>query len=95
MLNEFKMLNKFFLKAYESSVIYKEKMKMYHDQRIEKREFVVVDLVLLFNSSVHLFSGKLKSKWTGPFLLTKVCPHGTVELENKEGTRFTINGQMV
>ncbi|KAH0761420.1 hypothetical protein KY290_017493 [Solanum tuberosum] len=65
--------------------LYKEKMKRYHDQRIEKREFVVGDLVLLFNVRLRLFPGKLKSKWTGPFLLTKVLPYGAVEFENSEG----------
>ncbi|XP_015084189.1 uncharacterized protein LOC107027570 [Solanum pennellii] len=83
-LNELNMLDKFRLKAYESSTIYKENMKRYHDQRIEKRAFAVCDVVLLFNSRLCLFSSKLKSKWTGPFLITKVFPHGAVELENKE-----------
>ena len=89
------MLDEFRLKAYESSALYKEKMKRYHDQRIEKREFVVSDLVLLFNSRLRLFPGKLKSKWTGPFFLTKVLPHGAVELKNSEGTRFMVNGQRI
>ncbi|KAK4718137.1 hypothetical protein R3W88_016475 [Solanum pinnatisectum] len=74
MLNDLNMLDEFRLKAYESSSLYKEMMKRYHDQRIEKREFVVGDLVLLFNSRLHLFPRKLKSKWTGPFLVTKVLP---------------------
>ena len=95
MLNEFKMLNKFFLKAYESSVIYKEKMKMYHDQRIEKREFAAGKFVLLFNSRFWLFPGKLISKCTGPFLIIKVYPHGAVELENKEGSKFTVNRKRI
>ncbi|WMV37628.1 hypothetical protein MTR67_031013 [Solanum verrucosum] len=59
--------------------------------RISKR----VDLVLLFNSRLCLFLGILTSKWTGPFLLTKVLPHGVVELENSEGTRFMVNGQRI
>ena len=67
-------LDEFLLKAYESSALYKEKMKKYNDQKIEKRKFVVGDLVLLFNSRLFLFLGKLKSKWTGPFLITKVLP---------------------
>ena len=92
-MNDLNMLDEFRLKAYESSALYKEKMKRYHDQRIEKREFVVGDLVLLFNSRLRLFPGKLKSKWTRPFLLTKVLPHGAVERENSEGTRFMVNGQ--
>nr|XP_004239565.1 uncharacterized protein LOC101260230 [Solanum lycopersicum] len=94
-LNGLNELDDLCLKAYESSDIYKEKMMKYHDQRIEKREFVVGNLVLLFNSSLRLFQGKLKSKWTWPFLITKVFPHGTVELENKEGTKFIVNGQRI
>ena len=88
-------LDEFFLKAYESSALYKEKMKKYHDQKIEKREFMVGDLVLLFNSRLRLFLGKLKSKWTGPYLVTQLFPHGAVELETKEGVRFKVNGQRI
>jgi len=70
-------------------------MKKYHDQKIETCEFVVGDLVLLFNFRLRLFPGKLKSKWTGPFIVTQVFPHGAVELENNEGTRFKVNGQRI
>jgi len=94
-MNDLNALDEIRLKAYESSALYKEKMKRYHDQRIEKREFVVGDRVLLFNSRLRLFPGKLKSKWTGPFLLTKVLSHGAVELENKDGKRFLVNGQRI
>ena len=89
-LNGLNELDEFHLKAYESSTLYKEKMKKYHDQKIEKRDFLVRDLVLLFSSRLHLVSGKLKSKWTGPYLITQLFPHGAVELENKEGVRFTL-----
>ncbi|XP_069154582.1 uncharacterized protein [Solanum lycopersicum] len=71
--------------AYESSALYKEKMKKYHDRKIEKRNFLVGDLVLLFNYRLRLFLGKLKSKWAGPYLITQLFPHGAIELENKEG----------
>ena len=54
---------------------------------------MVGDLVLLLNSRLRLFPGKLKSKWTGPFLITKVFPHGVVELDNKEYVRIKVNGQ--
>lgn len=42
-----------------------------YDQKIEKHEFIVGDLVLLSNSRFCLFLGKLKSKWTGPFWVMK------------------------
>ena len=94
-LNGLNDLDEFLLKAYENSDLYNENMKKYHDQKIEKREFVVGDLVFLFNSRLCLFLGKLKAKWTGPFLITKVFPHGAVELENKEGARFRVNKQRI
>ena len=53
------------------------------------------DLVLLFNSTLRLFPGKLKSKWTGPYLVTQLFPHEAVELETKEGARFKVNGQRI
>ena len=49
-MNNKNELDEFRLKAYESSTLYKEKMKKYHDQKIEKNQFVVGDLVLLLNS---------------------------------------------
>ena len=42
-----------------------------------------------------MFPSKLKSKWTGPFLITQVFPHGVVELENKEGVRFKVTGKRI
>ena len=73
-LTGFNELDEFRLKAYESLALYKEKMKKYHDLKIEKREFMVGDLVLLYNSRLRLFLGKLKSKWTGPYLITQLFP---------------------
>ena len=68
-------------------------MKKYHDLKIEKQEFMVGDFVLLFNSRLRLFPGKLKSKWTGAYLITQLFPHGSVELENREDVRFKFNGK--
>ncbi|TMX03631.1 hypothetical protein EJD97_015189 [Solanum chilense] len=94
-LNGLNELDKFHLKAYESSTIYKEKMKKYHDQMIENREFLIGDFMLLYNSRLRLFLGNLKSKWTDPFLITKVISHGVVELENKDRAKFIVNGQRI
>nr|GEV95948.1 reverse transcriptase domain-containing protein [Tanacetum cinerariifolium] len=46
--------------AYENSLIYKEKTKKIHDSKIKNRIFNVGDRVLLFNSRLKIFSGKLK-----------------------------------
>ncbi|XP_062113988.1 uncharacterized protein LOC133824998 [Humulus lupulus] len=79
--------------AYENARIYKERTKKYHDQMILKREFVPGQQVLLFNSRLRLFPGKLKPRWSGPFVITKVSPFGSVELRNNDGSLFQVNGQ--
>ncbi|XP_047263741.1 uncharacterized protein LOC124896247 [Capsicum annuum] len=92
-VNQLHELEEFRLKAYESSVLYKEKMKRWHDAKILKREFHVGDDVLLFNSRLKLFVGKLRSKWSGSFVISNVYPSGVIELEDHEKKRFVVNGQ--
>nr|GEY47170.1 reverse transcriptase domain-containing protein [Tanacetum cinerariifolium] len=78
--------------AYENSLIYKEKTKRIHDSKIKDRVFNVGGRVLLFNSRLKIFSGKLKTRWTGPFTVTQVFPYGTVELSQIDGQNFKVNG---
>ena len=56
---------------------------------------MVGDLDFLFNSRLRLFLGKLKSKWTGPYLVSQLFPHGAVELKTKEGVWFKVNGERI
>ncbi|GKA85031.1 reverse transcriptase domain-containing protein [Tanacetum coccineum] len=77
-------------KAYENSLIYKEKTKRIHDAKIKNRVFNVGDRVLLFNSRLKIFSGKLKSRWSGPFTVVQVFPYGTVELSQNSGPNFKV-----
>ncbi|GJX21892.1 reverse transcriptase domain-containing protein [Tanacetum coccineum] len=58
--------------AYENSLIYKEKTKRIHDSKIKNRVFNVGDRVLLFNSRLKIFSGKLKTRWSGTITVTQV-----------------------
>nr|GEU63727.1 hypothetical protein [Tanacetum cinerariifolium] len=81
--------------AYENSLIYKEKTKRIHDSKIKNRVFNVGDRVLLFNSRLKIFSGKLKTHWSGPFTIAKVFPYGTVELSQANGPNFKVNGHSV
>nr|GEX58197.1 reverse transcriptase domain-containing protein [Tanacetum cinerariifolium] len=60
--------------AYENSLIYKDKTKKIHDSKIKNRVFNVGDRFLLFNSRLKIFSGKLKTRWTGPFTVAYVFP---------------------
>ena len=51
-------------------------------------------MILLYNSRLHLFPGKLRSRWTGPFHVIKVYDHGAIELvDPKSGEIFKVNGQ--
>ncbi|GJX43464.1 reverse transcriptase domain-containing protein [Tanacetum coccineum] len=87
-LNE---LNELRDQAYENSLIYKEKTKKLHDSKIKNRIFNVGDHVLLFNSRLKIFSGKLKSRWSGPFTITEVFPYGTAKLSHPDGSNFKVN----
>ena len=90
-LNE---LDEWRLMAYENSLTYKERAKKYHDSWIRHpKHFKEGDFVLLFNSRLKLFPGKLKSRWLGPFKVRKVFPYGVVEIEHPDKGIFKVNGQ--
>ena len=79
--------------AYDSARIYKDKTKKWHDQRILRKEFKAGDQVLLFNSRLRLFPGKLKSKWSGPFTVVSSTQLGAVTLINSKQEEFKVNGK--
>ena len=80
--------------AYSNSKIAKDKLKKWHDQLISRKHFKQGDQVLLYDSKLHLFPSKLKSRWTGPFTFQEVYPNGSVDLFNSKDNRvFKVNGQ--
>ena len=79
--------------AYDNAKIYKEKTKRWHDQKILRREFKAGEQVLLYNSRLKLFPGKLKSRWSGPYIVVTSTPFGVVTLKAEFGSEFKINGQ--
>ncbi|KAI3465788.1 hypothetical protein Pfo_022451 [Paulownia fortunei] len=82
--------------AYENSKIYKARIKDFHDNKISRKIFEVGQKVLLYNSRLHLFPGKLRSRWSGPFVVKKVYPYGAIDIENpRNGNIFKVNGQRV
>ncbi|XP_070006361.1 uncharacterized protein [Nicotiana sylvestris] len=89
-------LEEFRLHAYENAKLYKEKTKRWHDKHIQHREFEPGQEVLLFNSRLKLFPRKLKSRWSGPFVVVSVKPQGAMELRDMSsiGT-FLVNGQRI
>ena len=84
LLNELEELRN---EAYDNARIYKNKTKKWHDQRILRKESV-----LLYNSRLRLFPGKLKSKWSGPYAVIEVTPFRAVTLKSNSGNEFKVNG---
>nr|XP_027096219.1 uncharacterized protein LOC113716121 [Coffea arabica] len=79
--------------AYENALIYKEKSRAFHDQQISRKTFEVGQKVLLYQSRLKLFPGKLRSRWIGPFIVTHVFPYGAVEIQSaKTDNKFVVNG---
>ena len=63
---------------------------------ITGKNFNEGDQVLLYDSKLHLFPGKLKSRWTGPFIVQQAYPNGSVDLCNPDDNRvFKVNRQRV
>ncbi|XP_047256150.1 uncharacterized protein LOC124888909 [Capsicum annuum] len=89
-------LDEFCLHGSEYAKLYKENTKRWHDGHIQDGVFELGQFVLLFNSRLKLFPGKLWSKWAGPFEVVGMMPYGAVELWNKQKTgKFLVDGQRV
>nr|GEU42463.1 reverse transcriptase domain-containing protein [Tanacetum cinerariifolium] len=87
-LNE---LNELRDQAYENLLIYKERTKKLHDDKIKNCIFNVGDKVFLFDSRLKIFSGKLKSRWSGPFTIFEIYPYRTAKLIHPDGCNFKVN----
>ena len=72
-LNELEELRN---EAYDNAKIYKYKTKKWHDRKILRKDFRVGELVLLYNSKLKRFLGKLKSRWSCPYTVVAVTPFG-------------------
>ncbi|XP_037495506.1 uncharacterized protein LOC119370775 [Jatropha curcas] len=79
-LLQLNMMDEMRLSAYESAKIYKDRTKQWHDKHIIMRNLKVGQQVLLYNSRLRLFPGKLCSRWSGPFTIKEIFPHGAIEI---------------
>ncbi|XP_060673095.1 uncharacterized protein LOC132803722 [Ziziphus jujuba] len=86
-------LEEFRMDAFENAKIYKEKTKRWHDKMIKKRNFHVGQKVLLYNSRLKLFPGKLRSRWSGPYDIVQIFPSGAIEITKPGHESFKVNGQ--
>ncbi|GJW06998.1 reverse transcriptase domain-containing protein [Tanacetum coccineum] len=80
--------------AYENTRIYKERTKKWHDSKLHgDKDFKEGDKVLLYNSRLKMYPGKLKSKWSGLNVVKTVYPHGAIEITDSDRVSFKVNGQ--
>ena len=80
--------------AYDNARIAKHRTKLFHDKSIHRKIFVSGQKVLLYNSRLHLFPGKLKTRWSGPNVVQKVFSHGAIEIldpKNGNNSLWTVN----
>ena len=61
--------------AYLNSKIAKDRSKKWHDQMVAQKHFQKGDKVMFYDSKLHIFPGKLKSRWIGPFTIHQVYPN--------------------
>ncbi|GJY94422.1 reverse transcriptase domain-containing protein [Tanacetum coccineum] len=79
--------------AYKNSYLYKERTKVWHDMKLKMRkEFKHRNKVLLFHSKYKFKQPKLRSRWQGPYVVKHQYPSGYVELYEKDGKTFIVNG---
>ena len=79
--------------GYVNAIIYKDKTKKWHDQKILRKELRIGDQVLLYNSRLKRFPGKLKSRWSGPYIVVTVNPFGAITLKINSRDEFKVNGK--
>ncbi|RVW49882.1 Pro-Pol polyprotein [Vitis vinifera] len=80
--------------SYECLRNAREKHKFYHDKLILRRKFKQGEKVLLYDSKLHIFPGKLRSRRNGPYVVKEVFPYGTMTIQNpRTGNEFKFNGQ--
>jgi hypothetical protein len=81
-------------RTYENARMFKEKVKICHDRKIKRKEFIVGDQVLLYNSCFKFSAGKLASKGQGPLVIQEVYQSGAIQLHgDMKGKPHVVNGQ--
>ena len=89
-LNELEELRN---EAYVSTHNYKERMKLFHDKSIVRKNFEKNQQVLLYDLGLHKFLGKLKTRWDGPFSVREGFNHEAVVVEDpRDGRILKVNG---
>ncbi|XP_058766160.1 uncharacterized protein LOC131639706 [Vicia villosa] len=74
--------------------IHKDKDKANHEGKTHHKNFKVGQMVLVCNSRLKVFPSKLKSKWSGPFVVKEVRNYGSIVVEDpKTQESWTVKEQ--
>ena len=66
---------------YESSRIYKGKMKAFHAwKRILRKKIEHFQKVYLYDSGLHRHPGKFRTRWDGSYVVNHVFDNGAIEI---------------
>ncbi|GJZ25149.1 hypothetical protein Tco_0562608 [Tanacetum coccineum] len=77
---------------YQPSVQHQRRVNPKIQDDIRKEVEKLLDARIdLCQSRLKIFSGKLKSRWSGPFTITEVYPYGTAKLSHADGSNFKVN----
>ena len=68
---------------YESSRIYKGKMKAFHDKRILRKKFEHFQKVYLYDSRLHKHPGKFRTRRDGSYVVNQF-DNGAIEIEDRK-----------
>ncbi|KAL1568704.1 hypothetical protein AAHA92_00285 [Salvia divinorum] len=85
------------LESYDAAMWYKERTKLWHDRNLRAKNLQVGQRVLLFQSRLKLMPDKLKSRWTGPYVITSIRSNGVLEIQGSppNSQPFIVNGHRV
>ncbi|XP_058733223.1 uncharacterized protein LOC131604824 [Vicia villosa] len=73
---------------------HKDKEKANHEGKTHHKNFEVGQMVLVCNSRLKVFPSKLKSKWSGPFVVKEVRNYGSIVVEDpKTQESWTVKEQ--
>src|SRR3989337_30113 len=73
--------------AYKNAKLFKEKVKRWHDRRIQKTRIRNRRSSFIIQLSFKIFfAGKLLSKCEGPYIVEEVYRYGAIKINNAEGT---------
>jgi len=86
-------LKKIRAEGYEIARSYKERAKLFSDKHILRKQFAPGMKVLLYDSKLHHFPGKLRSRWMGLYVVSHVFSCGAVKIQDPESLAiFKVNG---